>query len=84
MSTLTLVLTAVGSVLLLLFFVMYARLHAFIALMIVAIGAGIFSGMPLEKITQTMQNGMGGTLGFLSIVVALGQCLVKFCMKRGH
>lgn len=59
MSTLTLVLTAVGSVLLLLFFVMYARLHAFIALMIVAIGAGIFSGMPLEKITQTMQNGMG-------------------------
>ena len=43
MSTLTLVLTAVGSVLLLLFFVMYARLHAFIALMIVAIGAGIFS-----------------------------------------
>ncbi len=40
---------------------MYARLHAFIALMIVAIGAGIFSGMPLEKITQTMQNGMGNT-----------------------
>ena len=38
-----------------------ARLHAFIALMIVAIGAGIFSGMPLEKITQTMQNGMGNT-----------------------
>lgn len=64
MSTLTLVLTAVGSVLLLLFFVMYARLHAFIALMIVAIGAGIFSGMPLEKITQTMQNGMGGNTGF--------------------
>ncbi|MEJ1604677.1 gluconate transporter, partial [Escherichia coli] len=77
MSTLTLVLTAVGSVLLLLFFVMYARLHAFIALMIVAIGAGIFSGMPLEKITQTMQNGMGGTLGFLSIVVALGAMFGK-------
>ncbi|MBG2963119.1 gluconate transporter [Proteus mirabilis] len=83
MSTLTLVLTAVGSVLLLLFFVMYARLHAFIALMIVAIGAGIFSGMPLEKITQTMQNGMGGTLGFLSIVVALGAMFGKILHETG-
>ena len=83
MSTLTLVLTAVGSVLLLLFFVMYARLHAFIALMIVAIGAGLFSGMPLEKITQTMQNGMGGTLGFLSIVVALGAMFGKVLHETG-
>ena len=83
MSTLTLVLTAVGSVLLLLFFVMYARLHAFIALMIVAIGAGIFAGMPLEKITQTMQNGMGGTLGFLSIVVALGAMFGKVLHETG-
>lgn len=84
MSTLTLVLTAVGSVLLLLFFVMYARLHAFIALMIVAIGAGIFSGMPLEKITQTMQNGMGEHWVFSPSWSPWGQCLVKFCMKRGH
>ncbi|MCG6396385.1 hypothetical protein K6U71_18415, partial [Vibrio alginolyticus] len=38
MTTLTLVLTAAGSVLLLLFLVMVARLHAFVALMIVAIG----------------------------------------------
>ena len=83
MSTLTLVLTAVGSVLLLLFFVMYARLHAFIALMIVAIGAGIFSGMPLQKITETMQNGMGGTLGFLSIVVALGAMFGKVLHETG-
>lgn len=40
LSTMTLVLTAVGSVVLLLFLVMYARLHAFVALMIVSIGAG--------------------------------------------
>ncbi|MGF7446669.1 hypothetical protein V7P28_24330, partial [Klebsiella michiganensis] len=50
MSTLTLVLTAVGSVLLLLFLVMKARMHAFVALMVVSIGAGLFSGMPLDKI----------------------------------
>ncbi|OTA20223.1 gluconate transporter [Xenorhabdus beddingii] len=83
MSTLTLVLTAVGSVLLLLFLVMKARMHAFIALMLVSMGAGIFSGMPLEKITQTMQNGMAGTLGFLAVVVALGAMFGKILHETG-
>ncbi|PHM69429.1 gluconate transporter [Xenorhabdus kozodoii] len=83
MSTVTLILTAVGSVLLLLFLVMKARLHAFIALMLVSLGAGIFSGMPLEKITQTMQNGMAGTLGFLAIVVALGAMFGKILHETG-
>ncbi|PHM50646.1 gluconate transporter [Xenorhabdus miraniensis] len=83
MSTLTLVMTAVGSVLLLLFLVMKARMHAFIALMLVSMGAGIFSGMPLEKITQTMQNGMAGTLGFLAVVVALGAMFGKILHETG-
>ncbi|SQA98954.1 Gnt-I system [Cedecea neteri] len=82
-STLTLVLTAVGSVLLLLFLVMKARMHAFVALMVVSIGAGLFSGMPLDKIADTMQKGMGGTLGFLAIVVALGAMFGKILHETG-
>ncbi len=83
LSTLTLVLTAVGSVVLLLFLVMYARLHAFVALMIVSIGAGLFSGMPVQQITETMQKGMAGTLGFLAIVVALGAMFGKILHETG-
>ncbi|MFI8417298.1 gluconate transporter [Serratia sp. NPDC078593] len=83
MDTLTLVLTAVGSVLLLLFLVMKARMHAFIALMLVSMGAGLFSGMSLEQITETMQKGMGGTLGFLAIVVALGAMFGKILHETG-
>ncbi|HCW48072.1 MAG TPA: gluconate transporter, partial [Erwiniaceae bacterium] len=49
MSTATLVLTAAGSVILLLFLVMKARMHAFVALILVSFGAGLFSGMPLDK-----------------------------------
>lgn len=37
--------------------------------------------MPLDKIAATMEKGMGGTLGFLAIVVALGAMFGKFCMK---
>lgn len=83
MNTATLVLTAAGSVLLLLFLVMKARMHAFVALMLVSIGAGLFSGMPLNKIAETMQKGMGGTLGFLAIVVALGAMFGKILHETG-
>ncbi|OCQ51196.1 Low-affinity gluconate transporter [Photorhabdus australis subsp. thailandensis] len=83
MSTLTLVLTAVGSVLLLLFLVMKVRIHAFVALILVSMGAGVFSGMSLNKITETMQEGMGGTLGFLAIVVALGAMFGKVLHETG-
>ena len=83
MATATLVLTAAGSVLLLLFLVMKARMHAFLALMLVSVGAGIFSGMPLEDIATTMQKGMGGTLGFLAVVVALGAMFGKILHETG-
>lgn len=83
MSTATLVLTAAGSVLLLLFLVMKARMHAFVALMLVSMGAGLFSGMPLDKIAETMQKGMGGTLNFLAIVVALGAMFGKILHETG-
>lgn len=83
MNTATLILTAAGSVLLLLFLVMKARMHAFVALMLVSIGAGLFSGMPLDQIADTMQKGMGGTLGFLAIVVALGAMFGKILHETG-
>ncbi|MEY8711965.1 gluconate transporter [Mangrovibacter phragmitis] len=83
MSTLTLVLTAVGAVLLLLFLVMKARMHAFLALMVVSVGAGLCSGMPLDKIAATMEKGMGGTLGFLAVVVALGAMFGKILFETG-
>ena len=69
--------------LLLLFLVMKARMHAFLALMVVSMGAGLFSGMPLDKIAATMEKGMGGTLGFLAVVVALGAMFGKILHETG-
>ncbi|MFE8101744.1 gluconate transporter [Brenneria goodwinii] len=83
MSTLTLVLTAVGSVLLLLFLVMKVRMHAFVALLLVSVGTGLFSGMPLTDIAGTMEKGMGGTLGFLAVVVALGSMFGRILHETG-
>ncbi|MBA2817461.1 GntT/GntP/DsdX family permease [Candidatus Pantoea persica] len=62
---------------------MKARMHAFVALMLVSIGAGLCSGMPLDKIAETMQKGMGDTLGFLALVVALGAMFGKILHETG-
>ncbi len=82
-STATLVLSSLGSVLLLLFLVMKARMHAFVALILVSILAGLVSGIPVDKIADIMQKGMSGTLGFLAIVVALGAMFGKILHETG-
>ena len=58
-------------------------MHAFLALMVVSMGAGLFSGMPLDKIAATMEKGMGGTLGFLAVVEsALGAMFGKILHRN--
>lgn len=39
--------------------------------------------MPLDKIAATMEKGMGGTLGFLAVVVALGAMFGKILHETG-
>ncbi|MGL4680142.1 MAG: gluconate transporter, partial [Plesiomonas shigelloides] len=45
MSDMSLIMTAAGSIILLLFLVMKVRLHAVVALILVSMIAGLFSGM---------------------------------------
>ncbi|VFP79482.1 gluconate transporter [Candidatus Erwinia haradaeae] len=83
MNTINLIITVAGSVFLLLFLVMKARMHAFVALIFVSICAAIMSGIPLHNIASIMQKGMGGTLGFLAIVVGLGAMFGKILYETG-
>ncbi|MFM2481875.1 gluconate transporter [Celerinatantimonas sp. YJH-8] len=83
MSDISLILTAAGSIILLLFLVMKVRLHAVVALILVAMLAGICSGMEPSKIAETIQKGMGGTLGFVAVVVALGAMFGKVMEATG-
>ena len=83
MSDLSLILTAVGSIFLLLFLVMKVRLHAVVSLILVSMIAGLFSGMNPEMIAATIQKGMAGTLGFVAVVVALGAMFGKVMEETG-
>ena len=83
MSDMSLILTALGSIALLLFLVMKVRLHAVVSLILMSIVAGLFSGMNPADITNTIQQGMGGTLGFVAVVVALGAMFGRVMEETG-
>ncbi len=65
-------LVASGSVAMLLTLVLYFRMSAFLALLLTSLVAAIAAGMPATQAIETIRNGMGGTLGFIAIVVGLG------------
>ena len=83
MSDLSLIMTAAGSIVLLLFLVMKARLHAVVSLILVSMVAGLAAGMNPAEIATTIQKGMGGTLGFVAVVVALGAMFGKVMEVTG-
>ncbi|OQP06177.1 gluconate transporter [Geobacillus sp. 46C-IIa] len=72
MSDSALILIVIAGISLLLFLIIRSKLHAFVALLLVSLLVGAAAGMPLDKVIESIQNGMGGTLGFVAVVVGLG------------
>ena len=56
----------------LLILILRARMHAFAALLLVAIFSALAAGMAPKLAFETVQKGMGGTLGFIAPVIGLG------------
>ncbi|RLQ95382.1 GntT/GntP/DsdX family permease [Falsibacillus albus] len=83
MSDSTLIIVALAGVCLLLFLVIRTKLHAFVALMLVSLLVGIAADMPLSGVLASIQNGMGGTLGFVAVVVGLGAMLGRMLEVSG-
>jgi len=68
----TLLLAIFAGIVVLLFFILKLRIQAFISLLIASITVGIIAGMEPQYIIETIQTGMGNTLGFVAVVVGLG------------
>ncbi|MCM4172069.1 gluconate transporter [Arenibacter sp. TNZ] len=59
------------------------KLNAFISFIIVSLAVGIAEGMELQGVIQSIQNGIGNTLGFLVIILGLGAMLGKLVADSG-
>ena len=62
------------------------KLNAFITFILVSLFVGIAEGMQLEDVVQSIQNGIGNTLGFLVMILGFGAMLGKLvadlCLAR--
>lgn len=72
MTSSSLIFIVIAGISLLLFLIIRSKLHAFVALLLVSLLVGMAAGMPLKSVIESIQNGMGGTLGFVAVVVGLG------------
>lgn len=70
-------------ILLLLFLVIRLRVAAFVALLLVSVLVGLGTNMPGDEIVTSIRNGMGGTLGFVAVVVGLGAILGQLLEASG-
>ncbi|MBM3402075.1 MAG: GntP family permease [Bacteroidetes bacterium] len=71
------------SVILLILLTVKWHLHPFLALLFVALFFGIVSGMNLDTIIKSINEGFGNTLGKIGIVIALGVIIGAFLEYSG-
>jgi len=76
-------LTILFCIILLVILVSWAKVNPFLAFLIVSITAGLLLGIPLDKITASVQKGLGDTLGSITIIICLGAMLGKLVAESG-
>lgn len=57
------------------------KLHSFLALLITAFAFGILAGMPLADVVKSVNDGFGGTIGYIGIVILAGAIIGAFLEK---
>ena len=70
-------------IVLLILLVSWAKINPFLAFLFVSIAAGLCLGIPLNKITASVQKGLGDTLGSLVVIICLGAMLGKLVATSG-
>lgn len=70
-------------ILLLFVLIVKFKLNAFLTFIIVSLFVGIAGGMGLDAVVTSIQKGIGGTLGFLVLILGLGAMLGKLVADSG-
>lgn len=83
MSALFLISLTVVSIIVLLLLIIVVRMQAFIALLLVSLLAAIAGGIPVGEIIDTIQEGMGGILGYIAVVIGIGTMIGEMLQVSG-
>ncbi|MFF4045225.1 gluconate:H+ symporter [Streptomyces chartreusis] len=83
MSHSTLLLIAAAGVATLLLLILRAKVQPFVALVVVSIGVALAAGVPAADLVKTIEEGMGGTLGHIATIIALGAMIGRIIELSG-
>jgi GntP family gluconate:H+ symporter len=78
-----LLVAALVSVVGLIVLIAIVKLNPVITLFVTALGLAVIAGMPLAAIVHSFEAGVGGTLGHIAIILALGTMLGKMMAESG-
>lgn len=71
-NSLGIIAVVLGAIVLLLFLILKLKMHEVLALLLVSVLAGLAFGMSPSFVFETIEKGMGSTLGFLAVVIGVG------------
>jgi len=83
MDTLALTGLVLLAVAVLLVLVLLVRLHAFVALLLTSLLVALLGGIPPERVADVLREGMGGTLGYIAVVIGLGAMIGELLQHSG-
>ncbi|ASK62436.1 gluconate transporter [Virgibacillus phasianinus] len=78
-----LIVLIVVSVLFIVFATAKLKLHPFLSLLIAAFGIGILAGLPLSTVIEAVNNGFGGLMGSIGLVIVFGTIIGVILEKSG-
>lgn len=70
-------------IVLLVVLITWVKLNAFLSFLCISIVGGLLLGIPVEKITASVQKGFGDTLGQLAVIICFGAVLGKLIADSG-
>ena len=83
LGTAPLLLIAAGAIALILLLIIVFKVHAFLTLIIVSLLTAFAAQIPVSAIATTLTTGLGGTLGSVALLVALGAMLGRLIEHSG-
>ena len=75
--------TLLSSIVLIVVTIVKGKIHPFLALLLASFYVGTLMGMEPLKMVSAMEDGIGGTLGFLAAVIGLGTIRGKMLEVAG-
>jgi len=83
MSATFLIGLTIVSIIVLLLLIIVFRMQAFIALLLVSIIVAVVGGIPIADVIDTIQQGMGSTLGYIAVVIGIGTMIGEMLQVSG-